>query len=251
MITIDRVLIGTPQPLLAGELSAIWKHPVDWPITLGPQGLEGDHQVYGGHGGSEKALLHYAAEHYTMWAKRFPSVAQAAGMDQVSADAAGSRGAAASVSADGNPLPGRTLFGENIITRGMTEETVCLGDRYRIGDHVVVEVTSARQPCWKLGVTAGTPEVPAVMQQIPSTGWYYRVVNPGQIAAGDPIVREARPLSEWNLARMIRGFYGTPLDRRFLEDVVALPQLSTEWRTTVERRLETCSVEDWNGRLCR
>jgi MOSC domain-containing protein YiiM len=248
MITIDRVQVGTPKPLIDGELSAIWKHPVNGPVTLGPRGLEGDHQVYGGHGGADKALFHYAAEHYDMWAKRFPSAAQAAGMDR---DGAGANDPVELASEDEKPLPARTLFGENIITRGMTEETVCLGDRYRIGDTVVVEVASARQPCWKLGVTAGTPEVPALMQEIPSTGWYYRVVKPGRIAAGDPIVRESRPLPEWTLARMVRGFYGTPLDRGFLESMLALPQLSTEWGDLIERRLETGSVEDWNGRLYR
>lgn len=100
-------------------------------------------------------------------------------------------------------------------------------------------------------MTAGARDVPAIMQEIPSTGWYYRVLSPGRIRAGDPIVRESQPLPEWNLARMIRGFYGTPLDRPFLESVAALPHLSGEWRAIVERRLESGSVEDWNGRLYR
>jgi MOSC domain-containing protein YiiM len=133
----------------------------------------------------------------------------------------------------------------------MTEQTVCLADRYRIGESVVVEVTQPRQPCWKLGFTAGVTEVPLLMQETATTGWYYRVLTPGPIAAGDTMTLESRPLPDWTLARMIKGFYGTPDDREFLDEIENLPQLSTEWRTVVRNRLSTGIVEDWSGRLYR
>jgi len=230
-------MTGKPRTLVDGEMSAIWKQAVSGPVLLGELGLEGDGQAYRTHGGPEKALLHYAADHYRMWAQRFPAAAHAAGLD---------------APADKRPeLPATTLFGENIITLGMTEETVCLGDRYLIGKTVVVEVTQPRQPCWKLGVTAGAAEVPRLMQETAATGWYCRVLTPGAVAAGDRIRLESRPLPDCQLSRMILGFYGTPDDRGFLEELSRLPQLSTEWRLLVERRLSTGSVEDWNGRLYR
>lgn len=227
------------RELVDGEMSTIWKQKVTGSVRLGELGLEGDAHAYRGHGGAEKALLHYAAEHYRMWAKRFPAAAKAA--------AVASTGAAAGLPA----LPVTTLFGENIITFGMTEETVCLGDRYRIGMSVLVEVTQPRQPCWKLGLTAGVPEIPRVMQETASTGWFYRVLVPGPVAAGDPIRLETRPLPHWPLSRMILGIYGTPGDRDFLEDLAQLRELSVEWRALVEKRLSTGAVEDWNGRLYR
>lgn len=232
-------MVGTPRELVDGEMSAIWKETVTEPVYLGELGLDGDKQVYRSHGGPEKALLHYAGEHYRMWAKRFPSARRAAGM--VAGEAEDERPA----------IPTRTLFGENIFTFGMTEESVCLGDRYRIGETVLVEVTQPRQPCWKLGFTAGAAEVPALMQETGTTGWYYRVLTPGPIAPGDALRIESRPLPEWTLSRMILGFYGTPADRKFLKELTELPQLSTEWRTIIEKRLAGGTVEEWNGRLYR
>lgn len=239
MTTIERVLVGAPRELVKGEPSAIWKEPVHGRVAVGSTGLRGDQQAYRDHGGAEKALLHYAAEHYREWARRFPATARAAAMttppDQSGAE----------------PLPQRTLFGENLVTYGMTEETVCLGDRYMIGDTVVVEVTQARQPCWKLGVTAEAPEIPRLMQDHRNPGWYYRVVTPGTIAAGDSIELVGRPLPDWSLARMLRGFYGTPADREVLTEMAALPLLSQEWRGIIDRRLKRGEVEDWDRRLYR
>jgi len=241
MVRIERLLVGTPRELVDGEKSAIWKETVSGPLHLGELGLDGDHHVYQTHGGADKALFHYAAEHYRMWADRFPSAREASGLASLESDAA----------TGGPVLPPRTLFGENIVTFGMREEDVCLGDRYRIGETVVVEVSQSRQPCWKLGFTSGAPEVPALMQETASTGWYYRVIASGPIAPHDPIVRESRPLPEWSLARIIRAFYGTPDDRDVLEELLGLSQLSTEFRAIVEKRLATGVVEDWNGRLYR
>ena len=239
MVTIERVMVGTPRELLPGEMSAIWKDTVAGPVHLGEPGLVGDGHAYHAHGGPDKALFHYAGEHYRMWADRFDSARVAAGMSVFDAG-------------DGKPvLPSRTLFGENILTLGMTEHTVCLADRYRIGESVVVEVSQPRQPCWKLGYTSGAAEIPAIMQEMAATGWYYRVLHAGPVAAGDSMELESRPLPEWTLARMIEGFYGTPDDRGFLEELDRLTQLSNEWRTVVRNRLSTGTVEDWNGRLYR
>lgn len=257
MTIIERLMTGTPRELVDGEMSAVWKLAAKGPVRLGELGLDGDGHAYSGHGGPEKALLHYAGEHYSMWTQRFPAAARAAGL---------AVGAAPAEPEDGAPdvppdrrqgavelqaLPATPLFGENVLTFGMTEESVCLGDRYLIGGTVIVEVTQPRQPCWKLGYTAGTPEVPRLMQETAATGWYYRVLTPGAVAVGDPIRLEARPLPDWPLSRIILGFYGTPDDRRLLEQLAELPQLSTEWRTLVEKRLSTGKVEDWSGRLYR
>ncbi len=239
MVRIERLMVGASRVLVDAEQSAIWKEQVAGPVQLGELGLEGDEHAYHGHGGPEKALLHYAGEHYRMWGNQFPAARKAAGLPD---------------SADQDERlesPERTLFGENIHTFGMTEAGVCLGDRYRIGDTVVVEVTQPRQPCWKLGFAAGTPEIPALMQERAATGWYYRVIVSGPLSVHDAIVLQSRPLPAWSLERMILGFYGAPMDRAFLEELSGLPQLSSEWRLLVEARLATGEVEDWNARMYR
>ena len=104
--TIEALMVGRVQQFGPnGEPSAIRKQPIDGPVALGPSGLAGDEQAYFTHGGPDKALLQYAGEHYQMWAELFPKF-----------------------------ILDRGGFGENLFTHGMTEETVCLADRYRIGE---------------------------------------------------------------------------------------------------------------------
>ena len=219
--TIEALMVGRVQPFGPnGEPSAIRKQPVDGPVALGPSGLADDEQAYHTHGGTDKALLHYAGEHCQMWADLFPKFTF-----------------------------GRGGFGENIATHGMTEETVCLADRYRIGEEVIVEVSQPRQPCWKLGYNARERKIPLLMQERAATGWYYRVLTPGAIRAGETIELIERTRPDWTLARLITAFYGTPLDATFLHAAAQSDVLSREWRTAIEQRLSTGAVEDWDGRL--
>ena len=214
-------MVGTVQPFGPnGEPSAIRKQPVSEPLELGALGLAGDEQAWHTHGGTDKAMLHHAAEHYELWARIFPE---------------------------------RTLrpgcFGENLFTRGMTEESVCVGDRYRIGRTVMVEVSQPRQPCWKLSHNAGEREISRLMQEHAASGWYYRVIAPGAIRAGDEIELTERVAPEWPLARLVNSFYGTPLDEAFLREALKLDILGEEWRSVMRERLATGAVEDWDDRL--
>lgn len=214
-------MVGRAQPFGPnGEPSAVRKSPVSGRVAVRPEGVEGDEQAYRGHGGPEKAVLHYPAEHYDTWRLRF---------DSYSLEPGG--------------------LGENVTTRGMTEETVCLGDRYRIGEEVLVEVSQPRQPCWKLGHSAGIRELPRVIQEEGATGWYYRVVLPGEIEAGMEMELVARPHPDWSLKRLMEGFYGTPEEEEFLREALTVESLGSEWRSAMERRLSTKGVEEWQRRL--
>lgn len=235
--TILHVMAGGPHPLTAdGEKSAIRKDPVLGRATVGKLGLTDDHHVYSGHGGPEKAILQCAREHYDTYRRRFPEFV---------ADIDGPRRG----------------FGENISAEGMTEESVCIGDLYRIGPSVdeslrapggiTVEVVGFRQPCWKLGYNCGVREVPRIMQDDGTTGWYYRVVSEGTIAAGDKITRIDRPYPEWPVGDTARRFYGTPLDPTFLRDALALEPLAENLKAIVRTRLATGTVEEWDSRLYR
>lgn len=190
---------------------------------LNESGLEGD--VHGDtrhHGGPEKALHHYASEHYPWLRQQLPEPAA------------------------GHCDPG--AFGENLVTRGITEADVCIGDVYQLGD-ARLEVSQPRQPCWRLNQRFGIADMSARLQSSLKTGWYYRVLKPGLIKASDSLTLEQRPNPGWPLLRVLRCFYEDTLDRRELKGLAKLSQLSANWRIVAENRLQTGEVEDWNGRL--
>lgn len=237
--SITAVLTGRRAQFGAGT-SAIHKTPRDGRVAVTELGLDGDEHAYHGHGGPEKALLHYDSAHYVRWRETFPHSAALA--------AATAGGAIPAVDGAATDAP-TTLFGENLIGGALSESTVSIGDRFRIGERVVLEVTQPRQPCWKLGRFADAPELPEQMQSTASTGWYYRVIEPGDIGAGDAIVREASPHPEWTVARVIEVLYLTPRDWAATDALVALAPLGQEIREVLVKRRETGRIEGWRRRL--
>lgn len=216
------VLRGRAVPYTRpGTMSGIAKSPVDGPVRVTPTGLAGDEQGDPRvHGGPDKALHHYAWDHYPAWREALPGRAVL--------DAPGA-------------------FGENLSTLGWTEATVCLGDVVQAGT-AVLQVAQARQPCWKLNDRFAHPRMARMLQSSGRTGWYYRVLEPGELRAGDALAIIERPLPEWPLARLLELLFHRTLDRGLLEDAAALP-LPPSWLKLVRRRLETATVESWDKRL--
>lgn len=222
-ITIDALLTGTVRPLGdSGRDSGIDKHPVSAPLWLGAEGLRGDEQADRRfHGGPEKALHHYARDHYPGWLAEL-----------------GERAVLAA--------PG--AFGENISTLGLTEADVCVGDVFRAGT-ALIQVSQARQPCWKLDHRFGQRGVAARVQASGRTGWYYRVLQEGWLCAGDTLALCERPHPQWSLARVQDVLNRRVLDADVLHALAALPELSPNWRALFEKRAEAGQVEDWTRRL--
>lgn len=222
--TIRAVLIGKVAPLgRRGVASGILKRPVASGAAVTRTGLVGDEQGdRKHHGGPEKAIHHYAFDHYPAW--RAENVALAAHLAEVGA------------------------FGENISTLGMTEADVCIGDVYRLGS-ALVAVSQARQPCWRLNERFGEPKMARMVQDSGRTGWYYRVLEEGFVAPGDTIRLVDRPVAEWPLERIMHVLYRDTLDAESLTRLAALEALSPSWRTLARRRLERGAVEDWTARL--
>ena len=217
------VLRGRAVPYTRpGSRSAIAKTPVRGPVHVGPLGLEGDEQGDPKvHGGPDKAVHQYAQEHYVPWRTELGALPVLA-------------------------APG--AFGENIASTGMTEHSLCLGDQVRVGSSVLLEVSQSRQPCWKLNDRFGVPTMARRMQDSGRTGWYYRVLQPGHLQAGDALVLVARPWPEWTLARIIDVLYHQPFDAAVLQALAALP-LPPSWQRMVQGRLERAAVENWKARL--
>ncbi|WP_354682217.1 MOSC domain-containing protein [Cupriavidus necator] len=222
------VLTGQVRPFgPKGVPSGIAKAATKERVRVTTLGLAGDGQGDPRHhGGPEKALHHYAFDHYPAW-----------------------RAELGPHSAEGIEVLNRPgAFGENLSTTGLTEADVCIGDRFRLGS-ALVEVSQARQPCWKLNHRFGHAGMSRAVQQSLRTGWYYRVLAEGDVAAGDTLELVTRPYPQWSLQRLLQVLYVDRLDYAALADMAALPPLAESWRKLARQRLERREVEDMERRL--
>jgi MOSC domain-containing protein YiiM len=176
---IDHLFIGALRPLPSeGQMTGMYKSAVDRRVAVGSEGLvgdfQGDRRV---HGGTEKAVHHYPAEHYARLAQRFPHSA-------------------------GLLKPG--TLGENLSTKGWTEETVCIGDVFRIGS-ALLQLSQPRSPCWKIDHRLDAEGASLFVAHEGIIGWYYRVREGGTIASGDAIELVERPNPDLSVATYWRA----------------------------------------------
>lgn len=226
--TVACVLTGVARPYTrAGSRSAIDKHPRIGPVAVAEQGLAGDEQGdLRVHGGLDKAVHCYPWAHYARWRAALPGQAQAQAL-----------------------LTQPGAFGENFSVQGpgMDEAQVCLGDVWQVGTARFV-VSQGRQPCWKLNDRFGVADMARQVQRSLRTGWYLRVLQAGQVQAGDTVWRCAQPHPDWPLARLLALIDQRDCHPPLLRAALALPLLPS-WHKLLQRRLETGQVEDWLPRL--
>jgi MOSC domain-containing protein YiiM len=207
------VLTGKAAPFRApDEPSAIAKLPVTGPIAISLLGLAGDEQAdLTVHGGRDKAVHHYPLDHYQTWRGEIGE----------------------------HPLLGSPgAFGENISTYGLIETEVCIGDRFRLGT-ALVELSHGRKPCWKISHRFGLPKLTAQVVKTGRAGWYYRVLEPGTVQAGDTIQLVERSQPEWTVARtfdlIVRG--AGKHDPAALRALAGMEVLATAWRDSATKAL--------------
>jgi MOSC domain-containing protein YiiM len=217
------VRVGSVAPLgTAGARSAIDKQPVEGPLAVGSLGFDGDAQAdTKHHGGPHKAVHAYAISHLPTWRQELPEHAS-------------------------RFCPG--AFGENLVLDGATEADVCLGDRWSVGT-ALLEVSQGRQPCWKLNLRFDVPDMARRVQDSGRSGWYFRIIEPGIVTAGDRGTLIARPNPDWSLARVSRLLYHDRMDRAALTELAAIPGLPDNWLRLVEARLASGRTEDWSRRI--
>lgn len=196
--TIEAVCAGTARPFNGAELSAIQKRPQEGPVQIHAEGLAPDEQADRRvHGGPEMALHLYPLDHHDWWR--------------------GEIGA--------SPLLGEPGgFGSNLAVRGLTESQVHIGDRFRCGT-ALIEVSQPRQPCWKIEHRFGHKGMVAAIIRTGRCGWYFRVIEAGEVAAGDSLERVAIGAAEWSVARVFRALVAgkaTPEERASLADLAPL-----------------------------
>jgi MOSC domain-containing protein YiiM len=178
-------------------------------VRLTGDGLVGDEQAdRKNHGGPDKAVCVYSLDHYPYWVEKL-----------------------------GRPLP-PAAFGENFGVEGMTEEQVCIGDVYAVGEGGCrVEVSQPRIPCFKMGMRNAEPELPNWAMQAGRTGFYFRCVAGGEVQEGDALRLRERPHPELTIAEANRLLYGDRGDAATVRRFLASPALADSWRSIFERWL--------------
>lgn len=204
------VNVSLPRPVeFRGQFvsTGIFKEPAGGRVAVRRLSLAGDWQAdLRSHGGLNKAVYAYPLEHYAHWATEL-------GRDDL--------------------RPGQ--FGENLTVEGRTEETVRLGDAFRVGT-ALLQVTQPRYPCFKLGIRMGDASFPRRFLASGRTGFYLRVLEEGELGAGDAVelVERSEGLTVrelWHLVLVDTG--NVEAARRALQ----CPTLGPEWREPLEERL--------------
>ncbi len=209
--SIAAVRIGKAAPLPGdGRRSAFVKSPVAGPVAVGALGITGDEQANRKvHGGPEKAVYGYPASGYAGWRAEFPGLADRFG-------------------------PG--AMGENLVVIGQDEATVHIGDIIRAGT-ALLQVAQIREPCATLAAALGTTRVVRAMTKSGRCGWYYRVLEAGSIAAGDPHDVIERPNPDWPVARFAAFAAGTAGTIDAITALTTLPGLTPAWQARAARAL--------------
>ena len=193
-------------------LTGIFKESVEGPVLVAPLNLAGDRQAdLTVHGGLNKAVYGYPAEHYEYWRKELPDVAFSWGR-----------------------------FGENLTTEGLLENTVCIGDRLRVGSALLM-VTQPRMPCYKLALRFGRDEMIQRFLASGRSGFYFSVVEPGELRAGSDIGVVSRERNRVTVADISRLYLGQTGDSDLLQRALNLAALPTNWKDTVRERAEAAS----------
>ena len=188
--------------------TSIFKTPVSHRVHVTSTNIEGDEQSdLSVHGGVEKAVYVYPAEHYDFWRRELP----------------------------GADLPWGA-FGENFTTEGLLEDEVWIGDRYRVGTTEFV-VTQPRMPCHKLAIRFGQIEMVKRFLQSGRSGFYLAVEREGDVVAGDAIERLARHERRLAVADVVRLYASDSANQPLLESASDHPALPAAWREYFRKRL--------------
>ncbi|MEH2009180.1 MOSC domain-containing protein [Nostoc sp.] len=186
--------------------TGIYKEPVSDRVMLRSLNLDGDGQAdLTVHGGADKAVYLYPFEHYEYWRGELPDTELPLG-----------------------------IFGENFTTTGLREEKVNIGDRFRIGT-VTLMVTQPRLPCYKLGIRFGRPDMVKRFLASRRTGFYFRVLQEGEVGAGDTLELVSRDDNNITVADIIQLYLREQDNPELLHRVAQLEALPESWRDYFQR----------------
>jgi ferredoxin-NADP reductase/MOSC domain-containing protein YiiM len=200
------VNVGLPQDISwHGQVvhTAVWKRPVDGQRQVRRLNIDGDGQGdLNGHGGEQRAVFVYQMESYQYWREQL-------GRDDFEYG----------------------QFGENFTVRGLSDDRVCIGDRYQIGE-ALFEVSQPRVTCYRVGIRMNNPQIPALLVSHHRPGFYFRVLREGAVQAGDEIVKVATGPQAMTVAEIDALLYlpGHPRDR--VSAALEIPALPAGWKAS-------------------
>jgi ferredoxin-NADP reductase/MOSC domain-containing protein YiiM len=198
--------------------TAVWKEPVGGRCRVGRLNLAGDGQGdRAGHGGEQRAVFVYQIESYRYWQEQLKRTDFVYGQ-----------------------------FGENLTIEGLPDDEVCIGDRYRIGS-AHFEVTQPRVTCYRVGIRTNEPRMPALLTSSGRPGFYFRVLQEGEVGAGDEIVKTAEAKERMTVAEINALLYSPNHPRERLERSMRIDALSPGWRASFEALLQSQSPAAASG----
>ena len=189
--------------------TAVWKTPVQGRRRVRRLNIDGDGQGdLAGHGGEHRAVLVYQLDSYRHWQSQLGRNDFTYGQ-----------------------------FGENFTVDGLSDREVCIGDRYRVGG-ALLEVTQPRVTCYRVGIRMNEPQMAALLVAQGRPGFYCRVLEEGEVEAGDEIIQvavaaERMSVFEINALLYLPGHSGSELER-----ALRIPALSAGWRASMQALLE-------------
>ena len=209
------VNVGLPRDIeWKGRIvhTGIWKNPVHGRCRVRRLNLDGDGQGdLGGHGGEQRAVFVYQIESCGYWRKQLNRTDFVYGQ-----------------------------FGENFTIEGLADDAVCIGDRYRIGS-ALFEITQPRVTCYRVGIRINEPRMPALLTSSGRPGFYFRVLQEGDVGAGDEIVKVGEAKERMTVAEINALLYFSDHARDQLERALRIEALSPGWRGSFEALLKNPS----------
>lgn len=188
----------------AEHTSAIRKQRQLRPVAVGRLGFEGDAQHNPAHGGPNRAVHAFAREHYAVFEARA-----------------------------GRPIP-TPLVGENLTVAGYPDAVAHVGDVVRVGG-ALLQVTMPTERCGYPGRNAGLPQLLKWMVETLRTGFYLRVVEPGEIGPGDAWVLEERPNPVWTIEALSRAMLREAKDAARVAELETVAELAPEWKARLRQ----------------
>ena len=187
--------------------TGIFKEPVAGPVAVRRDNLDGDRQAdLTVHGGPNKAVYGYAGEHYPYWRKQLPNM----------------------------ELPWG-VFGENLTTEGVSEDSLHVGDVVRVGS-AVLRVVQPRQPCYKLQIRFGRDDIIQRFLVSGRSGFYFSIVEEGEVEAGSVIEVVSRDENQVTIADIHRLYLGVEPDPELLQRALRVPVLPAGLRGSLVKR---------------
>jgi MOSC domain-containing protein YiiM len=206
---VESVNVGVPRTVeWHGEriTSGIWKEPVEGRVVVQGVNVVGDDQADRRvHGGADKAVYAYAVEDYAWWSRHL-----------------------------GVEL-GAATFGENLTLRGVAVSEAVVGERWRIGS-VTLEVAQPRMPCYKLAMRMDDAHFVKRFSRAGRPGAYLRILDEGELAAGDPVEVLHRPGHGVSVAELMRIYLW---DHTAAGRLLAVPELPLSWHGWARSRVDS------------